>query len=185
MSTESRLAELERKLQYLTDRQEIHDCLVRTSRGNDRFDADLIVGSYHPDGLHELGPNLIPGPEYGVYANAGHAAMCDVNMHAVAMHSCDIDGDVAHAESYVIGLFADKGAETSRMLAGRYLDRLERRDGVWKIALRRTTVEVVMEGRAVLPNGASPVGSGYVKGNRDRADPSYQRPLTPEGGERW
>jgi hypothetical protein len=185
MSGDDRLAELERKVQYLTDRQEIYDCLVRTSRGNDRFDVDLIVGSYHPDGLHELGENLIPGPEYGEYANQGHAAICDINMHTVAMHSCDIDGDVAHTESYVLGLFADRGGETSRMLAGRYLDRLERRGGEWKIALRRTTVEVVMEGRAVLPNGQTPPGTGYVKGNRDRSDPSYQRPLTTEGGERW
>jgi hypothetical protein len=185
MSSDDRLAELERKVRHLTDRQEIYDCLVRTSRGNDRFDKELIVGSYHPDGLHELGATFIPGQEYGDYANASHAAICDVNMHAVTMHSCDIDGDVAHAESYVIGLFADKGAETSRMLAGRYLDRLERRDGEWKIALRRTTVEVIMEGKAVLPNGAALRGSGYLRGGRDRADPSYHRPLTTEGGERW
>jgi len=183
--SEDRLAQLERKVQDLTDRQEIYDCLVRTSRGNDRFDEDLIVGSYHPDGLHELGANLIPGPEYGDYANKGHLAICDVNMHAVTMHSCDIDGDVAHAESYVIGLFADKGAETSRMLAGRYLDLLEKRDGEWRIALRRTTVEVVMEGVAKLPNGQTPPGTGYVKGSRDRSDLSYHRPLTTEGGERW
>jgi hypothetical protein len=25
----------------------------------------------------------------------------------------------------------------------------------------------------------------FSKGNRDRSDPSYQRPLTTEGGERW
>ena len=106
-------------------------------------------------------------------------------MHAVTMHSCDIDGDVAHAESYVIGLFADKGAATSRMLAGRYLDRLEKRDGEWKIVLRRTTVEVVMEGQARLPNGQTPPGTGYMKGSLDRSDPSYDRPLTTEGGERW
>jgi hypothetical protein len=185
MSSEDRLAELERKVQYLTDRQEIYDCLVRTSRGNDRFDEALIVGSYHPDGLHELGENFIPGPHYGAYANDGHAAICDVNMHTVCMHSCEIDGDLAHAESYVIGLFADKGAETSRMIAGRYLDRLEKRGGEWKIVLRRTTVEVVMEGMARLPNGQTPSGSGYLKGSRDRSDPSYRRPLTPDGGERW
>jgi hypothetical protein len=185
MSSEDRLAALERKVQYLADRQEIYDCLVRTSRGNDRFDEALIVGSYHPDGLHELGEKVIPGPDYGTFANQGHAAICDINMHAVTMHSCDIDGDVAHAESYVIGLFADTGGETSRMLAGRYLDRLERRDGAWKIALRRTTVEVVMEGKAVLPNGQTPPGTGYLKGSRDRSDPSYRRPLTIEGGERW
>ena len=68
-------------------------------------------------------------------------AICDVNMHTVCMHSCEIDGDLAHAESYVIGLFADKGAETSRMIAGRYLDVYERRDGRWAIVHRREVVD--------------------------------------------
>ena len=101
------------------------------------------------------------------------------------MQTCEIDGDVAHTESYVIGLFADKGAETSRMLAGRYIDKLEKRDGKWGIVLRRATVEVAMEGKAILPNGGPIAGSGYLKGDRDRTDPSYQRPLTVDGGERW
>lgn len=159
---EDRFAALERELRYLRDRQDILDCIVRTSRGNDLFDKELITGSYHPDGRHELGREIISGAEYG-----------------------EIDGDVAHAESYVIGLFADKGAATSRILAGRYIDRLERRDGRWGIVLRRATVEVAMEGKAILPNGNGVLGSGYLKGNRDRSDPSYQRPLTTEGGERW
>ena len=51
MNTDDRLAALERRLQDLTDRQEILDCIVRTSRGNDRFDADDISGSYHADGI--------------------------------------------------------------------------------------------------------------------------------------
>jgi len=182
---EDRFAALEKELRYLRDRQEILDCVVSTSRGNDRFDKELIVGSYHPDGQHELGQKIISGPEYGDHANHAHAAISEVNLHNVTMHSCEINGDVAHSESYVIGLFADKGAATSRMLAGRYIDRLEKRDGKWGIVLRRATVEVAMEGKAILPNGKGVVGSGYLKGNRDRLDPSYQRPLTTEGGERW
>jgi hypothetical protein len=185
MTTEERLAALERQLQYLTDRQEILDCITRTSRGNDRFDKELIVGSYHEDGLHELGEQLIRGSDYGEHANHAHAAIAETNLHNVTMQICEIDGDVAHCESYVIGLFADIGGETSRMLAGRYIDRLEKRDGKWGIVLRRATVEVALEGRAVLPNGKTPPGSGYLKGNRDRTDPSYQRPLTGEGGGRW
>jgi hypothetical protein len=182
---EERLAALEHELRQMKDRQEILDCVVRTSRGNDRFDRELIVGSYHPDGRHELGRQIITGPEYGDHANHAHAAISEANLHNVTMHSCEIDGDVAHAESYVIGLFSDKGAATSRMLAGRYIDRLERRDGRWGIVLRRATVEVAMEGAATLPNGRGVLGSGYLKGSRDRSDPSYQRPLTTEGGERW
>jgi SnoaL-like domain len=185
MNSEDRLTALEAKLQEILDRQAIFDCIKRNSRGNDRFDTALVVGSYHPDGVHELGQKQIEGREYGAHANHAHAAIAEVNLHNVTMHMCEIDGDVAHAESYVIGLFADKGGETSRMLAGRYLDRLEKRNGEWRIALRRATVEVAMEGKAVLPNGKAPPGSGYLKGNRDRSDPSYERPLTTRGGARW
>ncbi len=185
MSSEDRIAAMERRLQYLTDRQEILDCVIRNSRGNDRFDAELVASSYHPDGWHELGRSRIPGPHYGEHANEAHSRICEASLHNVTMQSCAIDGDVAHAESYVVGLFADKGAEKSRMLAGRYIDRLERREGQWRIVLRRATVEVVMEGKAIMPNGKMPPGSGYLKGSRDRSDPSYQRPLTSEDGERW
>lgn len=182
---EDRLAALERELDYLRDRQAILDCIVSTSRGNDRFDKELIVGSYHPDGLHELGRLLISGSDYGEHANHAHGAISEVNLHNVTMHSCAIDGQVAHCESYVIGLFADKGAVKSRILAGRYIDRLEKRDGKWGIVLRRATVEIALEGAAILPNGKGVVGSEYLKGSRDRSDPSYQRPLTSDEGERW
>jgi hypothetical protein len=185
MNAEERIAALEKKLQALTDRQEILDCIVRTSRGNDRFDVESISDSYHPDGVHELGRKLISGSEYGEHANHAHGAMCEANLHNVTMHSCEIDGDVAHAESYVIGLFLDKGCRTSRALAGRYIDRLEKRNGRWAIIVRRATVEIPLQGTAVLPNGKTVSGSGYLKGSRDRQDPSYERPLTTGGGERW
>lgn len=185
MTDEDRIAALEAKMQDLLDRQAILDCIKRNSRGNDRFDEELITSSYHPDGIHELGQKQISGAQYGDHANHAHGALFDVNLHNVTMHMCEIDGDVAHAESYNIGLFLDKGGQTGRILAGRYLDRLERRDGEWRIVLRRATVEVALEGEAILPNGARLPGSAYLKGNRDRTDPSYERPLTTGSGERW
>jgi hypothetical protein len=185
MTIEDRLAALEAKMQEMTDRQAIFDCIKRNSRGNDRFDAELTAGSYHDDGLHEVGQNRVPGPGYGAHANAAHGKLFDANLHNVTMHMCEVDGDVAHAESYSLGMFLDKGAETGRVLAGRYIDRLEKRDGEWRIVLRRSTVEIALEGKATLPTGALLPGSGYLRGNRDRTDPSYERPLSPESGGRW
>ena len=49
MNSDERLAALEAKVQELLDRQAILDCIQRNSRGNDRFDVDLITSSYHPD----------------------------------------------------------------------------------------------------------------------------------------
>jgi hypothetical protein len=185
MNSDERLAELERKIQYLTDRQEILDCIARNSRGNDRFDAELTSSSYHEDGYPVLGPSQTPSSKCGEQAIGGYAASCEASMHNVTTHSCEIDGDTAHAESYVIGLFVEKGGETSRITAGRYIDRFEKRDGQWKIALRRATIEILLEGRAQMPNGTALLGSGLFKGSRDRSDTSYERPLTPAGGARW
>lgn len=185
MTTEERLAALEAKMQEISDRQAIFECIKRNSRGNDRFDAELTASSYHEDGLHEVGRNRVPGPSYGTHANAAHGKLFEANLHNVTMHLCEIDGDVAHAESYSLGMFLDKGCETGRVLAGRYIDRLEKRDGEWRIALRRSTVEIALEGKAALPTGALLPGSGYLRGNRDRTDPSYERPLTAEFGCRW
>jgi hypothetical protein len=185
MLPEDRLAALEAQMQDLLDRQAIFECIKRNARGNDRFDADLTAASYHPDGLHEVGGNRVPGPGYGTHANAAHGKLFDANLHNVTMHMCEIDGHVAHAESYSLGMFLDKGGETGRVLAGRYIDRLEKREGEWRIVLRRSTVEIALEGKATLPTGAGLPGSGYLKGNRDRTDPSYERPLGVDSGGRW
>ncbi|CAN7541217.1 nuclear transport factor 2 family protein [Phenylobacterium sp. LjRoot219] len=185
MNTEERLAALEAQMRDAADRQAIFDCIKRNSRGNDRFDVELVTSSYHVDGVHELGQKQISGREYGEHANHAHAALFDATLHNVTMHSCEVDGDVAHAESYSLGVFLDKGAETGRILAGRYIDRLEKRDGEWRIVLRRATVEVAIEGKATLPSGAPLPGSGYLRGGRDHTDLSYARPLTTEGGGRW
>lgn len=185
MEQDDRLAALERKVQHLTDRQEILDCITRAARGNDRFDEGLIVGAYHEGAVHELARKEITGAEYGAHANHAHAALCAQNLHHVTNHSCEIDGDAAHAETYVIGMFLAPDGTASRIIAGRYVDRLERRDGRWGILVRRATVEVILEGEAAMMGAEAFRNAGYLKGARDKSDLSYRRPLTLAGGERW
>lgn len=185
MTAEERLAALEGKVQEMVDRQSIFDCIKRSSRGNDRFDTELVASSFHIDAIHDNGRKRVEAHSYGEHANEAHGLLFDANLHNVTLHICEIDGDVAHAESYSLGLFLDKGGETGRVLAGRYIDRLEKRDGEWRIALRRTTVEIALEGKAALPAGMPFAGSNYLKGHRDRTDLSYARPLTLEGGDQW
>lgn len=61
---------------------------------------------------------------------------------------------------------------------GRYIDRLERRDGEWKIALRTNLIEWSTLPQAV-PLPFADVADLYANGApvRDRSDPSYARPL--------
>ena len=45
MNIEQRLAALEAQMQEAADRQAIFDCIKRNSRGNDRFDVELVTSS--------------------------------------------------------------------------------------------------------------------------------------------
>ena len=90
-----------------------------------------------------------PGPAYGEWANKTHAAAFLDHLHNITTHTCEIDGDVAHCESYVIGTMRGRDDKTIVLMGGRYLDRLERRDGVWRIAVRRCTVEWALTARRV------------------------------------
>ncbi len=186
---DQRLAELERKIQYLSDRQEILDCIARNARGCDRHDPEMLSGCYHEDGIDEHGEKHInPGPRYHEWANQVHSRGSLQNMHNITTHSCEIDGDIAHADSYVIGLFFNADGETARILAGRYIDRLERRDGEWRISLRRCTLEVGMVADARIMNSDYLREMGFLKGLRNREDVSYQRPLSLDDtptGHRW
>lgn len=189
MNIEERIKILEDKLRYLQDRQEILDCIARNARGCDRHDSGILAGSYHFDGVDEHGAaNVIRGEKYPDWANEVHARGSIQNLHNITTHSCEIEGDVAHAESYVIGLFFNSDGKTARLLAGRYIDRLERRDGEWRIALRRCTVEVGMTAESSFMNSEYFLEMGFLKGLRNESDLSYVRPLrldeTP-AGHRW
>ncbi len=186
MSEEQSLEKLRRDVQYLMDRTAILDCVARHARGHDRHDIDLLTGAYHEDGVDEHGHAINPGPRYAQWANAQHAAGAHLHTHNITTHSCDIEGDTAHCESYVLVMLLNPDQKSARIISGRYLDRLEKRDGGWKIALRRTTVDVLLTGDASILKTPYFSQLGYTKGLRDRRDVSYQRPLSLEQTpERW
>ena len=127
------------------------------------------------------------GPKYAQWANAVHAAGSRLHLHNITTHICDIEGDVAHCESYVLVGLLNNDEKSARLINGRYIDRLERRDGEWKIALRRCTVDLLISGDASILKAPIFVEQGYIKGMRDKRDLCYQRPLkldeTP--ADRW
>ncbi|OHV41613.1 MULTISPECIES: nuclear transport factor 2 family protein [Pseudofrankia] len=185
MTAETELEELRREIRYVKDRIEILDCVNKQSRGHDRHDADLMASVYAADGIDEHGPDVNPGAAYGEWANARHSLVFADHLHNITTHTCEIDGDEAHAESYVIGTMVGKDGKTLAFMGGRYLDRLERRDGAWKIVLRRCTIEWAFTADAsFLHSGAF---KGFLKGTWDTSDLSYARPLNldTEPAVRW
>jgi hypothetical protein len=165
------------RFERLLDRQEITDCLTRFSRGMDRFDRDLFLSAFHPDAEIAAG-DFVGGPTaLYQWAHNMHEKGQIATQHNLLNNTCDVDGEVAHSETYY--LFAARNLDESNWLAGgRYFDRLERRHGQWRIALRTN----VIEWSGMLP--PTPIPFDDVPGiaangvsARDRTDPSYQRPL--------
>ena len=185
MSGHDELAELRRDVRYLKDRVEILDCVAKQARGHDRHDARLMTSVYHDDAVDEHGPVVNSGRAYAAWANQTHTASFLDHLHNITTHTCEIDGDVAHCESYVIGTMRGRDDKTIVLMGGRYLDRIERRDGVWRIAVRRCTVEWALTGSASLVHSGA--FRGFIKGSWDESDLSYTRPLRPdsEPARRW
>lgn len=180
------LEQLQRDVRHLKDRQEILDCIARHARGHDRHDVDLLTAAYHADGIDEHGHAINPGPRYAQWANAVHQAGSQLHTHNITTQLCEVEGDVAHCESYVLVLLLNNDGKSARLISGRYIDRMERRDGQWKIALRRSTVDVILAGDASILQAPLFTQQGFAKGLRDPRDISYQRPLNLEHTpERW
>lgn len=184
MSVESELAELKATVQYLKDRQDILDCIVRESRGRDRHDTELTASCYWPEGADEHGAVPLPASIYPEKANEGHEVAFGMNQHNLANHTCEIQGDTAYCETYVVGTFLSHDDQTCTIAAGRYMDQMEKRNGEWRILWRRSTTETAMQGSAEwLQN---PAVKGFLRSVRSREDISYHRPYVVGGpGERW
>ena len=165
------------RFKCLLDRQEICDCLTRFSRGMDRFDRDLFLSAFHPD-AEIAAADFVGGPaDLYEWAHNMHEQGQIVTQHNLLNNTCDIDGDTAHSETYY--LFAARNLDESNWIAGgRYFDRLECRDGQWRIMLRTN----VIEWSGVLPTMPIPyanvpdIGVNGISA-RNRSDPSYMRPL--------
>ena len=161
-------------VQRLLDRQAILDCLNRYVRGLDRHDDELVASAYHPDALDHHGSFLGSPAEFIPWANELHAVDWSAHHHHLTTHTCELDGDVAHTETYCIGTFLRQDEPVVDRGGGRYIDRLERRDGEWKIAAR----EVVIEWACAADSRESRFSAEpYPDGTWDRSDLSYRRPL--------
>ena len=102
------------------------------------------------------------------------------------MHNCEIDGDTAHVESYVLVGLLNPSGTSARFINGRYIDRMEKRGGKWAIVLRRCTVDLLIAGDASILSLPQFKEGGFIKGARSDDDVSYRRPLDLESAvERW
>lgn len=184
------LAELERAVVDLQDRQAIRECLMTYSRAIDRLDRELLISVYHDDAIDDHGVFVGTREAFADWAIDMHTRTHLSHQHCIFNFTTDLDGDVAHTESYYMFVGLNRAGTPLTMGGGRYLDRFEKRDGRWAIAARvcirdwaqlETIPEVLDQSTMTAVKGLSEQIKTLMRTgpqpSRDRADVSYDRPL--------
>jgi len=175
-------------LETLATDREILENELRYTRGLDRHNDDLIRDAYWQDAAVTYGV-LRPVSGLAAWANETHAKRAG-HQHHVTTLTLDVDGDTAHEEGYILfsadlirdTQFDTRGAPTpGRLLAGstatlgsgRYINRYERRNGLWKMAVHEYVHDLSVRLQPV-----DLCATGCL-GRWDSTDISYLRPLQP------
>lgn len=168
-------------LQRLADEAAVRDVHLRYCRGVDRQDWALVESCYHPGATDNHGPYNGDVPGFIAFAKEFLEA-CDTVTHFTGNQLVEIDGDVAWHEAYCRAYHRLKPTEDAPaidwMVNFRYIDRMEKREGEWRICERVLAIDSERKDPVV---GDPHVGPEWHLGRADLTDPVYDRsiPLTP------
>ena len=188
----SRLDRAEADLAKLMELESIRALFTRFTRGFDRQDEDLIRSVFWPDayvGYGRMHPPLLRD-DFIAHHLPLHTPVLSY-AHHISSQTIEIEGDVAHVESYITAIFRglrNPGHITS-IVGGRYLDRIDRRGGEWRVAVREFIPHFSVAGQSNFDEQFPPERyprEDFWLGTRDRRDPSYRRPfvarIDPDSG---
>jgi SnoaL-like domain len=157
------------------DRFAIQDLAALYMRGLDRLDGALLEAQFWAEARCEYG---IFSGNPAEFAGFCMAALKDHtrNHHMLGQHLIDFASpDEAFGEVYYQAYHrvADDGGEPRDLfIAGRYVDRYERRGSVWKIAYRSELVDWLRDDRA---SDTMLAAAPFIIGQRKPDDPLYRR----------
>ena len=160
--------------QEMLDHYEITKLLGTYCHGIDRLDEARAISVYAEDSWDQHGPHSNSGPDFirgAMQRMRGGASTAD--SHMLGQTLIDIAGDRAGAETYFVFVgrkTRDDGSEVLLQLGGRYVDKLVRESGAWKIQ-RRTCVRDWSVITPVLEDWLDE--AAWVNGERSNQDPSY------------
>jgi len=158
------------QLRHLLDKEAIREVILLYCRGVDRADVSLLSSAYHPDASDDHGGTTFIGEGIapGILQLVGETRVCQ---HQITNYLIDLQGDNAGCETYFSAWQTIERDGQERLLhaVGRYVDRMENRNGEWRIADRVVIVELAH----VLPLDSEIAPSRRSLGRRDDSDPSY------------
>jgi SnoaL-like domain len=176
--TETAGSALDAQLALLLDEREIKNCVLKYCQGTDRLNWKQVAECYLPSAIDDHGA-FHGGPEEFAAWLAAKAKYRGAKQHYVANQLVEIVGDDAVCESYYccyiefIGdpEFVTSGESEAVIMGGRYVDRLSRCDGTWKIASRISVVDW-SRSLGTPAHWSSPAAAKFTRGRGDDRDPA-------------
>jgi len=129
---------IEEVLQSLLDRNAIEDLITwRFARAIDWIDVEAAKSCFHPDARFKFDQTDLNAHEFcEMFAKS--AINLKMRYHFIGNAGIAQNGDLAQCEAYAIyaATYDDKdsGEPHDYMVGCRYVSRVERRDGIWRIA---------------------------------------------------
>jgi len=163
-------------VEEVADRLAISEVVAMHTRGVDRASAKLLKSCYWEDA--EV--------DYGGYKGPAHA-FCDMLPEAIKRYAntqhhlgntlAEIDGDNAIVETYVTAyhyLAVEQEPDTEMTYIGRYIDRMQKRDGVWKITFRQVVMTWHQNALATADEERNPSLQALARAGRHPDDPLFK-----------
>lgn len=153
----------------------IRDIQIRYCRGVDRMDFELLRTCFHPEATMDYGFFACGVDEFIALAEASLKAYLGTT-HFTGNQLVEVSGDSAWAEHYTVATHRCPPEEAiplhDLVTAVRYIDRMECRDGDWRIARR----VLILDWWRKDPVPDFGPGPEVQPGRRDRSDASYPLP---------
>ncbi|KEO85951.1 hypothetical protein EH30_15695 [Erythrobacter sp. JL475] len=172
----------------IEDREAIRDIIAAYAHAIDRRRWGMMEHLFHSDARFRFG--VVEGDWRG-FVDQARAIIdpCLATQHQLGQVQFGFEGDtVCHTETYMTAMhtipagypipdvFPDKGKIYSAVIAGRYVDRFEKRSGEWRIA-QRTGLYDWREFREVegVDLSDTPEGASGFHDDRDPSTPVVAR----------
>ena len=174
-------------LSVMLDKLTLHELVLTYCRAVDRRDYALLETLYHPDAIDDHGGMFCGSAAAYIAWLPTIQAHFETMRHDITNALFAVDGNDANGELYTVAYHRTPPGPKAReiIIGGRYLDRYQKRDGVWRF-LHRSLVFDWKETRP-LPAVMDPdISDGVAPGRPDENDPSYERlPLFRRGRHLW
>ncbi len=168
---------LKKALGELLDKQAITELIYAYCNAADRHDHDKMRTLYHEDAIDEHASYFKGLAMEFIDRLPQIQAPMEILHHNVTTVNLKLDGDRAEGEIYILAfhkVLNEDGSAFDLLIGGRYFDKYEKRNGVWKFSYRSVVADWANAHQPSIVDLQHPALSGAHFGKPGPADPSYK-----------